>query len=193
MPTEKERHERLFVGVPLTTGARDELAKRLPKSIPGKAVSPKNWHVTLRFLGQTPREQRDLFVASLQNTTFPTAFRIAFTSLGAFPSPRRAKVLWIGIDKGAPALVELAELVNQAAISAGFPAEPRRFHAHLTIARIDPPMNVRRVLTAGWRKPVLMQVSTVVLFRSRLGRGPAQYEAIEQFWLGKTRRTSLQA
>jgi 2'-5' RNA ligase len=84
MPTEKERHERLFVGVPVTTGARDELAKRLPKSIPGKAVPPDNWHVTLRFLGQTAREQRDLFVTSLQNTTLPTAFRIAFTGLGAF-------------------------------------------------------------------------------------------------------------
>jgi 2'-5' RNA ligase len=190
MPTEKERHERLFVGVPVTTGARDELAKRLPKSIPGKAVPPDNWHVTLRFLGQTAREQRDLFVTSLQNTTFPTAFGIAFTGLGAFPNPRRAKVLWIGIDKGAPALVELAEVVERAAIAAGFTAEPRRFHAHLTIARIDPPMNVRRVLTAGWRKPVLMQVSTVALFRSRLGRGPAQYDLIERFALGKTSSTS---
>jgi hypothetical protein len=45
-------------------------------------------------------------------------------------------------------------------------------------------MNVRRVLTADWRKPVLMQVSTVAVFRSRLGSGPAQYDVIEQFGLG---------
>jgi 2'-5' RNA ligase len=184
MPAEKERDERLFVGVPLTSAAREELAKRLPKSIPGKAVPPENWHVTLRFLGQTAREQRDLFVASLRKITFPAAFRIAFTGLGAFPNPRRAKVLWIGIDEGASALVELAELVERASISSGFTAEPRRFHPHVTIARLDPPKNVRHLLTAERRKPVLMHVSAVAVFRSRLGSGPAQYDVIEQFALG---------
>jgi 2'-5' RNA ligase len=146
-------------------------------------VPLENWHVTLRFLGQTAPEQRDLFVTSLQNTTLPTAFTIAFTGLGAFPNPRRAKVLWIGIDEGAPALVEVAGLVERAAVSAGFTAESRRFHPHVTIARLDPAMNVRRVLTGDWRKPVLMPVSTVALFRSRLGSGPAEYDVIERFGL----------
>jgi 2'-5' RNA ligase len=185
MPPEQERDERLFVGVPLTTAARDELVKRLPKAIPGKPVPPENWHVTLRFLGQTALEQRDLLVTRLRSVAFPIAFRIGLTGLGAFPNPRRAKVLWIGIDEGAPALVELAGLVEQAAISAGFAAEARRFHPHVTIARLDPAMNVRRVLTGDWRKPVVMQVSTVALFRSRLGSGPAQYDVIEQFALGE--------
>jgi 2'-5' RNA ligase len=183
MPPEQERDERLFVGVPLTTAARDELVKRLPKVLPGKQVPPENWHVTLCFLGQTAREQRDLFVASLRSVAFPSAFRIGLTGLGAFPNPGRAKVLWIGIDEGAPALVHLAGLVERAAISAGFAAEERRFHPHVTIARLDPAMNARRALTGDWRKPVVMQVSTVALFRSRLGSGPAHYDVIELFTL----------
>lgn len=184
MPVESERDERLFLGVPVTRHARAALSKRLSKTLPGKVVPAENWHVTLRFLGQTAHQQRDQLLVALRNTTFPPPFRIALTGVGAFPSARRAKVLWIGIDTGAETLVELAKLVERAVASVGFTPEPRTFHPHITIARLDPAMNVRRVATPGWRKPVLMQVSSVVLFRSRLGRGPAQYDLIEHFTLG---------
>jgi 2'-5' RNA ligase len=184
MPAESEHGERLFLGVPVTARARDDLVKRLPKSVPGKMVPPENWHLTLRFLGQTALEQRDHLVGALRNTTFPPPFRIAFTGVGAFPRTRRAKVLWIGIDTGAETLVELAALVERAVASAGFTPESRPFHPHLTIARLDPAMNVRRVVTPRWQEPVLMQVSAVSLFRSQLGRGPARYDVVEHFALG---------
>jgi 2'-5' RNA ligase len=54
-----EKPERLFIGVALSDEARRAIALSLPKILPGKPVSPENWHFTLRFLGSTRADQRE--------------------------------------------------------------------------------------------------------------------------------------
>jgi RNA 2',3'-cyclic 3'-phosphodiesterase len=54
---------------------------------------------------------------------------------GAFPTQRRARVLWIGLA-APPALVELQRGIDAAAAQLGCPREERPFSPHLTIARV---------------------------------------------------------
>jgi 2'-5' RNA ligase len=177
----EERPERLFIGVPLTDDTRRSIAKALPRDLPGKLVPVENWHFTLRFLGATAMDARAKLVESLAGADYPLRFDIAFNALGAFPNPRRARVLWLGAEQGADKMTSLAAIAERSASSAGFAPESRAFTSHLTLSRLDPPASVATLLASKPRFNTVMTVDRIVLFRSRLGGGPARYEEVESF------------
>lgn len=173
--------DRLFLAVPIDDEVRHGLAAFLDRSldggrIPGKPVRPENWHVTLRFLGTSSREQADRVAGFLAERLTTAPFTMSFAGLGAFPNASRAAVLWLGIDRGSEELAELAELCDEAAEGAGFAANDRPFHAHLTLARLRPKQDVNRLVERFPAFPLTQTVGEVVLFRSHLGRGGARYE-----------------
>jgi RNA 2',3'-cyclic 3'-phosphodiesterase len=174
--------ERLFVAVPLTEQARQEIIARLPV-LPGRLVAPQNWHFTLRFLGDTDPAARDRITAGLRAAALGSSFSISFGRLGAFPRANRARIVWLGVDEGAGRLVSVAESVESAVRRAGLPAEERPFKPHLTLSRIEPTRSVADVLTSQPPLDVKMAVTEVALVRSQLGKGPAQYQAMEKFEL----------
>jgi len=179
----EEKRERLFIGVPLSEDARRAIERSLPKNLPGKRVPTENWHFTLRFLGATEEAARDQVIRTLEAATCGPRFTIHFNELGAFPNPGRARVLWIGIDQGAERMIQLAAVAEAAARLAGFSAEGREFKPHLTLSRIDPPASVRTLLGSKPRIDIRMTVDSVILYRSRLGGGPARYEEVARFAL----------
>ena len=176
--------ERLFIGVPLTEDARRAIVKSLPKNLPGKPVPPENWHFTLRFLGSTSADARDQIVERLESATCGAPFTIRFSELGAFPSPKRARILWLGIDEGAERLIQLAAIAEGTARSVGFAAENKPFKPHLTLSRIDPPVAVAKLLGGKPQFGTRMTVGSLILYRSHLGGGPARYEQVVQIRLG---------
>lgn len=176
--------ERLFVAVPLTEHARQEIIARLPV-LPGRLVPPQNWHFTLRFLGDTDPRMRDVLLAELGKTRLGPAFSICFGGLGAFPRAKRARIVWLGVDEGARRLISVAESVELVVRRAGFPPEERPFKPHLTLSRIEPTRSVVEVLTAQAPLEVEMPVTELALVRSELSKGPAQYRTIERVQLGE--------
>ena len=172
---------RLFLAVALTDEARAAIRAALPSGVPGRAVPPDSWHLTLRFLGETAPERAARLADELRSADRGARFEIEIGGLGAFPRPSRAAVLWVGIGAGRERLGALAAAVEEAARRAGFPAEERPFSAHLTVSRIRPPQDVTPLLARWTVPPIDMPVDEVVLFRSHLGGGPARYEAVERF------------
>jgi 2'-5' RNA ligase len=170
--------ERLFIGVPVTDDARNEIARALPRRLPGKPVLPDNWHFTLRFLGATSAEVRDELISSLAAAQTIARFEIHFSQLGAFPSPRRARILWLGVESGAEKLSALAKVAESAAQAAGFEAEKRAFTPHLTLSRIDPPTSIATLLGSKLTVNVAMPVDALILYRSMLTGGPPRYEEL---------------
>jgi 2'-5' RNA ligase len=181
MKTESSKPERLFIGVPVTPDARVAIVRALPKILPGKPVAPDKWHFTLRFLGATAGDARDSIIAQLSSSKLGPGFQVRFSELGAFPNPRRARILWLGVSEGSERLSELAAIAEAVARNAGFAAESRRFTSHLTLSRIDPPQNVTALLAQKHRYDIEMSVRELVLYRSRLGGGPARYEEVAKF------------
>jgi RNA 2',3'-cyclic 3'-phosphodiesterase len=180
-----EKPERLFIAVPLTDDARRGLQKLLPSNLPGKPVPPPNWHFTLRFLGSTLPSVREDIILRLKAATCGAAFTVRFSELGTFPHPRRARILWVGVDEGAERLIQLGAIAEAAARSAGFPAESKEFRPHLTLSRIEPPVSVKTLVSPNTRIGLRMPVDAVVLYRSRLGGGPARYEEVARFELSR--------
>jgi len=174
--------QRLFVAVPLTEHARQEIIARLPV-LPGRLVPPHNWHFTLRFLGDTDAATRDRLIAALHAARLGSRFSISFGGLGAFPRANRARIIWLGVDEGARRLVSVAESVESAVRRAGLKAEERPFKPHLTLSRIEPTRSVADVVALQAALSVKMPVTEVALVRSQLGKGPAEYQAIEKIEL----------
>lgn len=177
---------RLFVGVSIPDSLRDGLRRHLEATVddrlPGRAVPPENWHLTLRFLGTTDADRHGRLAAGLRRIAMP-AFELSLAVLGAFPRPARANVLWIGVGGGASELRALAAAVEAVAVAAGFAPEPMAYSPHLTLSRLRPPADVRPLVE---RTPPLggrMTVDEFVLFRSHLRSPAPRYEVVERYRL----------
>jgi 2'-5' RNA ligase len=120
---------------------------------------------------------------ALADADFGSGFELTLDRLGAFPKEKRASVLWAGSSGGEGRLDELAEAVAEAVEAAGFKAEERPFHPHVTLSRIRPPQDVTRLIAGTGGLRVRTRVDAVTLLRSHLGRGTPHYEILERFVL----------
>jgi 2'-5' RNA ligase len=116
----------------------------------------------------------------------PIGVRLA--GAGAFPSAARPRVVWLGIEHGAPELARLAARANGELAARGWPADERPFRAHLTLGRSDGVLGAAQAVAAlqdGARDlDAAWTADRLVVYRSVLGHGPPQYEALAAARLG---------
>lgn len=112
-------------------------------ALPGRRVPPPNWHITLRFVGHVDAVTYERWLGALSRIP-PFSVEVRLHGLGAFPNPRRATVLWAGVQTAE--LADLAAQVEEAAQSAGIAPEERPFRPHLTLARVRPPADARALV-----------------------------------------------
>ena len=114
-------------------------------------------------------------------------FAVEWRGLGAFPSPRQPRALWIGITRGADGLGRLEAEIARRFDRLADDSEPvRPFHPHLTLGRIKVPgrpLDWPEILEEAQVKAVRSTVSFVTLYRSRGLPGGAGYEALAKGWL----------
>jgi 2'-5' RNA ligase len=179
---------RAFVAVLIDDDLRNNISRvqnEVRKLAPDvKWVAPENLHVTLKFLGNVTEEALPKVFAAVEKAaqSIP-AFDLSVTGLGAFPSPQRARVVWVGIEKGRDELIELAEAVESELVSAGFEREEKAFKAHITIgrARMDRPL---KGLAEGFARIDAsnlgsMRVSDIAVMQSDLKPGGPVYSAMK--------------
>ena len=178
---------RLFVAVEIGDRHKQALAdvaEQLKDTWPrARWVRPENRHVTLKFLGWTTNDRLPAIAAAVREVAAShIAAELRMTSLGGFPSNRRLRVLWVGLDDPAGLLAALAGDLESAFEKLGWTPENRPFRPHLTLARFDPPERAPGGLpdVALDSEPPI-KVDRLVLFRSQLHKGGARYEALEEF------------
>ena len=164
----------------------DEMAKLKPLFPSARWTAPENQHVTLKFLGSTPSDRFDAVVESCKlvgRSHHPASVKL--TSVGSFPSAKRSRVLWIGMDDPGELLTRLAADLDRALEPLGFPIEERAFTPHLTLCRFKTPVRLPEgppVLDLSDLGP--FDVVEFVLYRSYLSPKGARYEALERFPVG---------
>ena len=177
----------MFVAVPLWEGFREgaidrykELRKR---DWPLRWVRPENWHLTLKFLGDTPEGAVKAITDSLRaHVSGPhPPFSIEVGGLGGFPRLSKMRVFWVGVREGKEPLIELAESAHKACVEAGYPGDNKKFQPHLTLARAKSgPVSVdvpKELYSGSWGT---QEVEGVALVESTLGPGGAKYEVLER-------------
>jgi 2'-5' RNA ligase len=128
---------RLFVALDLDPSIRARIAQFMD-DVRGFApdarwVSDESLHITLKFIGEWPAERLDELKRALVGIRGQPA-GITFSGTGFFPTPKSARVFWIGIQAG-PELASLAGAVDAATSALGVEGEKRAFAPHLTLAR----------------------------------------------------------
>ena len=99
-------------------------------------VPVQNIHLTLKFLGDVSPASVDILTQMLRaEADSYLAFDMHVSGLGSFPSLRRPRVLYIGMQ--APAELEaLYRGIESACARLGYESEGRDFSPHLTLGRV---------------------------------------------------------
>jgi 2'-5' RNA ligase len=179
---------RAFIAIELPAHVCDAIQKqtvRLRQTLGNdliRLVPTQNMHLTLKFLGDTTTSYLDFLKQLLiREAESHPQFDLQLGGLGAFPTSRRPRLLWIGIH--APAdLVSLQRGIEAGASRLGYEQEERPFSPHLTIGRVrqnvSPPelQKVRAALdTIQLGNIGTARVNSIHLFKSDLQPGGSIY------------------
>jgi 2'-5' RNA ligase len=106
---------------------------KTPSSV--KWVKKENLHITLKFLGETDKKTaiEDKMKEIAEEFS---SFNVSLRKIGAFPSSKRAKILWVGVEEGMEELIELFSTIENKLSPLGFEKEVRKFTPHITFARV---------------------------------------------------------
>ena len=160
---------RIFVGIDLDSEVRAKIARFL-EGVRGFApevrwVRPESLHVTLKFIGEQKPERVEEIKEKLRQVEGKQV-DIRFAGYGFFPTPKSARVFWVGMESG-PELAALAAAIDEKTAAHGIPREERRFSPHLTLARASGASGAPR-RQAGDRTSRVF-----ALLQERLGNLPA--------------------
>lgn len=147
----------------------------------------EQWHLTVQFLGNV--DDVDAIAGALIAVGRAPAARMQLGGSGAFPNPRRARVVWMGVAQGIEGLAAIARAVGEVLTPIGYAPEDRPFRAHLTVARLGRPADVTPALAALGDDLVggVWAAAEVVLYQSRLTRSGAEYTALARIPLRGSR------
>ena len=184
---------RLFVAVNIPASVRRALARLAGElaamDLPVRWVDEEAYHLTLRWLGDRNEEAGGVVAAILHEVAAGREpFEVGFEALGAYPSPRRPRVIWIGVESG-PRLRLLRDELERRLARDGFGRDERSFQPHVTLGR------ARRAARAGAFRPFAalggdprvaerFAVRSVDLMRSRLGTEGVRYHLLASAELG---------
>ncbi len=166
----------------------DEVVRNLQEQLAGvpiRWVPVHNIHVTLKFLGDVSIKNLEVLKKLLEAETRNHApFEISVGDLGAFPSERRPRVLWAGVE--APQeLPALQRGIEAETARLGYTPEDRPFSPHLTLGRIGRNANTQDLRRVGEILKTskvgflgATRIMAVHLYRSDLQPGGAVYSQL---------------
>jgi 2'-5' RNA ligase len=187
---------RLFVALDIEHDLRQRIAQfrdQMRALAPGvRWVGPETFHITLQFLGETPKLEQ---IKSALATVKGVPVTLAFRGTGFFPTPQRARVFWIGIEAD-ERLQSLVNSIGNSLAPLGFKREQEAFHPHLTLARAGsgrphsrpgdrPPPGLQQVRSQLESLPRpefgTMTAHEFILYQSTLSPSGSRYTRLAQY------------
>jgi 2'-5' RNA ligase len=182
-----EDYARLFIALSLPVTVIDELLRwraHVVASARGlRAVGAGSLHVTLCFLGSRRVDELERIADACEVAGEMAQPALSLGEPLWLPT-RRPNVLAVRLEDHDRGLEEIQSALGRSlARGDWYEAESRPFLAHVTVARAVRrervrPVELERPAAVAWRG------QTLVLFRSRLDRRGAQYEALRTVKLG---------
>ena len=165
--------DRLFFALWPDPALRQALRARVDKiaaSIEGKRQRPDQWHVTLEFLGQVPRERQPALRAAADRVR-RSAVAIEFDRAEYWRKPQVVCLVARRVPMGLAVLV--TQLRTELAAE-GFAIESRPFRPHVTLAR-----KVRSGADSFLDPPFLWRTDGFALVRSVTDPAGSRYEPLD--------------
>ena len=176
---------RLFVALDIPDRIKDDITAIFCAMQGARWVEDPQIHLTLRFIGEVSNNDFDLVRKSLRQVK-GRPFSLRVKGVGFFPPRNQPRILWAGIA-GDEELARLYARVERALVSSGLDHDVRKFHPHITLARLHAThaQHVARFVT---QNSLFMteefSVSAFHLYSSTLGKEGAIYEKEASYGLG---------
>ncbi len=136
---------RLFVAIPVPKYVKDlaaEVTGKMAEVSPDvKWVEYENYHITLKFLGESKLSLSAIIDKLSLAAQACGEFDLSFQGIGFFPSRHRPRVIWIGAGGEIAKASFLGERVDTYLGELGFEPERNRSF-HLTLGRIRSDKNL---------------------------------------------------
>jgi len=182
--------KRIFAAVDISNEAKDKISeyiKNLKSEFSDLRVGwekTEKLHLTLKFHGNIDdSDLQKLNDAAMETAGQIPKFNLQTTATGAFPSRKKARVLWLGIKDKKGTLQKLSEGFEINCAKHGFAKDTRSFKAHLTIARLREPGKSKELIEKHLEtkiEPAQFEVSEIVIYESHLQKTGSIYSVVSK-------------
>ncbi|MBD3163898.1 RNA 2',3'-cyclic phosphodiesterase [Candidatus Woesearchaeota archaeon] len=139
------------------------------------------YHLTLKFLGEVREQRLQEIKKGLSKISFQP-FQLTASHLGFFPCKNNIRIIWLGFDISK----ELESLHQniESALASMFRKEKRKFHPHVTLARVKSVRDRAAFLEniesiAVQKKP--FNIDKFSLIKSTLTKKRPVYECMDEY------------
>ncbi|HLO60738.1 MAG TPA: RNA 2',3'-cyclic phosphodiesterase [Bacteroidales bacterium] len=184
--------KRTFIAFDITpeneTRAAYEIIRQKLRSENISWITDRNFHMTLKFLGDTPEDHIPGICKTIRNSLAEfSTFPVILAGVGLFKNIHDPKVLWMGC-RADTTLENLKARLEKEMTVFGYELEQRRFSPHLTLGRIKQVRQVNQLteVISMFRDKVfqVQEVKEIIYYESTLKPSGAVYTPIEVFRLG---------
>ena len=171
---------RLFLALPLSReGARNIWEAWEAIRFSGSRIRwvvPEQFHITLVFLGDTPEQDIPVILECMEKTARGfSAFPVLTGGPGAFFGKKGPRVLFESLKEGGDSVREIQKVLIRC-LTPHFSLERRRFHPHITTARIKSGSELAGgFISDGGNVSVRDTLQRMILFESILSPRGAEY------------------
>lgn len=166
---------RLFFALWPTDELRSQLApQRLEvlRHCGGRPSLPLTLHMTLVYVGRVP-EPKIAELMTIGDSILQPAFDYQIDVAACFG---KANIAWLGTQRVPQALLDLQLALKNAVQAAGFPADPRAFRPHVTVAR-----NIHTFVDPWAVEPVAWRVNQFSLINAITTPKGVRYEPLRDW------------
>ena len=176
---------KLFVGIELPDNIKDYLYK-LQSGLKNSKLAKVNWcfkknfHQTLKFLGEVPEDKLDELKNKLRNIKY-NEFKLKLTEIGFYPSEQRINVVWVGVEPENE-IIELRKLVDAETMELG----DMKSGVHITLGRVKfvrDKKKFKEKLKNVKVESLSFGVGSFALFSSTLSKDGPSYNVLERYGL----------
>ena len=144
---------RTFIAIELPEETRQKLAALQEQLKQSRAavrwVRPSSIHLTLKFLGNVhPDQVENIAAAAALALGDETPISLCAGGIGAFPSVRKPRVIWVGLSGEVERLAKIQAGLESVLEPLGFAREGRGFRPHLTLGRVKDRRGLQRLVEA---------------------------------------------
>jgi len=187
---------RVFIALPFDVKTKKifaEVQKELiEESISGKFTDWKNFHLTIKFVGEVTEEELKKIDDILPSVA--KAHHSFTLQIGGLDGFTRGQTIipWLAVKRGKEKIFGLNNVVEEALYEQGFPKENRPYQAHMTLGRKV------RIKNDSWSKikynqesyEVNVPVTSIALMESTSQDGKLVYGILKEYPLSGKRMES---
>lgn len=173
--------------IPQFQSIQDRLHTLIPQS---KLTDLDKIHLTLAFIGEQPDEFKDKLVQIIQKSVKGmSSFEVTPAYIDGFPNIHNPQVLWVGVKGDIDKILLIRERIKDRLESLHLPVDERRFVPHISIAKLNNPLNISLNLEKNLEKIMTenltpIKISSIKLFESVPNEGFHKHNTLAEIQLG---------